>query len=64
MTAYIGKIVSLPRNLRGRSLHINVIPTVCNIKNMLDKLIAVEGDVSQLKQWEKRSYKAYQIDKI
>lgn len=56
--------ILLPRNLRGRSLHINVIPTVCSIKNMINKLKSVNGDVGQLKHWEKRSYKAYQIDKI
>jgi len=56
--------ISLPSSLRGRSIHENVIPTVCNLKNMLNKLILVNGDYSQLKQWEKRAYKAYQIDKI
>ena len=55
---------SLPNNLRGRSIHLQVIPTVCNLKNMLEKLDLVHGDVSELKQWEKRSYKAYQIEKI
>lgn len=55
---------SLPDNLRGRSLHSKVIPTVCNLENMLDKLIGVKGDFSQLKQWEKRSYKAYKIEDI
>lgn len=58
------KTFSLPRNLRGRSIHQNVNPTVCNLKNMLDKLIAVKANESLLKQWEKRSYKAYQIEKI
>ncbi|WP_197282639.1 hypothetical protein [Bacillus sp. FJAT-18017] len=56
--------IELPGNLRGRSIHIKVIPTVCNLKNMLIKLEEVNGDYSQLKQWEKRSYKAYQIEKI
>lgn len=58
------QIISLPRNLRGRSIHLNVIPTVCNLKNMLDKLISVNGNDSLLKSWEKRSFKAYQIEKI
>lgn len=57
-------VLTLPSNLRGRSIHENVIPTVCNLKNMLKKLVAVHGDVTQLKQWEKRSYQAYQIEKI
>lgn len=55
---------NLPRNLRGRSIHLNVIPTVSNLKNLIDKLILVDGDVSQLKQWEKRSYTAYRINLI
>jgi hypothetical protein len=54
----------LPENLRGRSIHAKVIPTVCNLQNMLHKLIQVHGDFAQLKQWEKRSYKAYLIEEI
>jgi len=54
----------LPNNLRGRSIAVKVIPTVCNLENMLNKLNDVNGDFSQLKQWEKRSYKAYRIDEI
>jgi hypothetical protein len=54
----------LPDNLRGRSISTNIIPTVCNLKNMLEKVISVDGDYSKLKQWEKRSYQAYHIDKI
>jgi hypothetical protein len=54
----------LPDNLKGRNIHIKVIPTVCNLKNMLHKLVEVEGDFLQLKSWEKRSYKAYKIDDI
>ncbi|MEH7388639.1 hypothetical protein V7147_25070 [Bacillus sp. JJ1521] len=63
-TIYESFSISLPNNLRGRSIHLNVIPTVCNLKNMLEKLELVNGDFNQLKQWEKRSYKAYQIDRI
>jgi hypothetical protein len=54
----------LPDNLRGRSIHDNVIPTVCNLKNMLAKLRALHGNVAFLKPWEKRSYDAYRIDEI
>jgi hypothetical protein len=54
----------LPDNINGRSLQSNVIPTVCNVRNMLLKLVAVNGDVQRLKQWEKRSYRAYLIDEI
>jgi hypothetical protein len=56
--------MNLPNNLRGRSIHENVIPTVCNLKNMLNKLTSLQGDEAQLKQWEKRSFHAYRIDKI
>lgn len=64
MTSFSQEKFVLPRNLRGRSIHLNVIPTVSNLKNVIDKLILVDGDVSQLKQWEKRSYSAYHISKI
>ncbi len=56
--------VLLPDNLQGRSITAKVIPTVCNLKNMLRKLVAVHGDFDQLKQWEKRSYTAYLIDEV
>lgn len=58
------KSFTLPDNLNGRSIHHKIIPTVCNLKNMLDKLVEVNGDFMQLKPWEKRSYKAYRIDEI
>lgn len=64
MASFTQEKFELPSNLRGRSIHLNVIPTVSNLKNMIDKLIVVDGDISQLKQWEKRSYAAYQISKI
>jgi len=56
--------IDLPDNLRKRSIHDNVIPTVCNLKNMLVELKRLDGDVSLLKLWEKRSYDAYRIDKV
>jgi len=56
--------IYLPDNLRGRSIHIKVIPTVCNLKNTLVKLKELHGDISLLKPWEKRSYDAYRIDKV
>jgi hypothetical protein len=59
-----GDAILLPNKLRGRSIDGNIIPTVCNLKNMLKKLIKVNGDVDQLKKGEKRSYQAYQIEKI
>lgn len=58
------RTIILPGNLRGRSIHLNVIPTVCNLKNMINKLVVVNGDIKQLKQWEKRSYRAYLIEDI
>jgi len=56
--------IYMPDNLRGRSIYNNVIPTVCNLKNMLVKLKELHGNVSLLKQWEKRSYDSYRIDKV
>lgn len=56
--------IMLPNHLRGRSLHKLVIPTVCNLENMLLKLRYVNGEYKKLKQWEKRSYQAYLIEKI
>ena len=56
--------IYLPDNLRGRSIHDNVIPTVCNLKNVLLKLKGLHGNVSLLKPWEKRSYNAYRIDEV
>ena len=56
--------IYLPDNLRGRSIHDNVIPTVCNLKNTLLKLKKLYGNVSLLKPWEKRSYDAYRIDEV
>ena len=54
----------LPDNLRGRNIHSKVIPTMCNLKNMLDKLTEVRFDYNKLKQWEKRCYNAYAIEEI
>lgn len=56
--------IEFPSTLRGRSLEQKVIPTVCNLKNMLTKLVEVNGDVSKLKPWEKRSFQAYQLEDI
>jgi hypothetical protein len=56
--------IYLPDNIRGRSIHSKVIPTVCNLKNTLVKLREVHKDISLLKPWEKRSYDAYRLDRI
>jgi len=56
--------IPLPDNLRGRSIHNNVIPTVCNLENTLVKLKELHGNISLLKPWEKRSYDAYRIDEV
>jgi predicted house-cleaning noncanonical NTP pyrophosphatase (MazG superfamily) len=64
METFTKNSITFTEKLRGRSIHENVIPTVCNLPNMLDKLESVQGDVSKLKQWEKRSFQAYRIDQI
>ncbi|MCP3028556.1 hypothetical protein [Halobacillus sp. A5] len=56
--------ILLPNHLRGRSLRENVIPTVSNLRNMLIKLEEVDGEVSRLKPWDKRSYAAYHLATI
>lgn len=50
--------------LRGRNINTKVIPTVCYLKPMLRNLRELNWDKNKLRQWEKRSYKAYCIDKI
>lgn len=54
----------LPAVLRGRSIHHKVIPSVCNLKNLLNKIREVNGDFSKLKLWEKSSYRSYQLQLI
>lgn len=58
------KQFTLPDNLNGRNIFVNVIPTVCNLKNMLNKLKANNWNEQTLKSWEKRSYNGYRIDMI
>jgi hypothetical protein len=55
---------NMPDNLRGRSIHERIIPTLCNLKNMLVGLKELQGDGALLKPWEKRSYDAYLIHKF
>jgi hypothetical protein len=56
--------IVLPNHLRGRSIFEKVIPTVCNLRNMLEKLCIANGDLTLFKPWERRSYKAYQLDGV
>lgn len=58
------RIENMPDRIMGRSLDEKVIPTVGNLKNMLNKLKQVNGDLSHLEQWEKRSYKAYNVEDV
>jgi hypothetical protein len=39
-------------------------PSLWSLKNMIQKLKLVNGDVQQLKPWEKRSFQAYHVDRI
>ena len=59
-----GNDMELVDNIRGRSIYTKVIPTVCNLKNMLEKCETIDWNFYELKPWEKRSYKAYRIDEI
>lgn len=54
--------IDLLDNVRGRSITEKVIPTVCNIKVMLNHLKENEWKIDSCRPWEKRSYKAYKID--
>jgi predicted house-cleaning noncanonical NTP pyrophosphatase (MazG superfamily) len=59
------KFFTLPNELRGKKINSErIIPTVCNIKNMVDKLRDTAGEFSNLEQWEKRCYKHYNIEAI
>ncbi|MFI8577804.1 hypothetical protein ACIGEL_19115 [Rossellomorea aquimaris] len=53
-----------PIHLKRRNILQNVIPTVCNIKNMLDKLDLYQGDETILKSWEKRCFSNYRLNTI
>ncbi len=54
----------LPAKLGSRPIFERIIPTVCNLKNLLEKLDEVDGDIFRLKQWEERSFKAYLLQEI
>ena len=56
--------IILPNYLRGRSLTEKVIPTVSNLRNMLENLEKEGWDYSKLTNWDKRSYRAYKIEDI
>ncbi|MGL5313580.1 MAG: hypothetical protein ACRC92_10055 [Peptostreptococcaceae bacterium] len=58
------KTYRLPKKFKGRDIHTNAIPSVCYLKNMLRKLVSIEGDASKLSSWEKICYDAYQLDDI
>jgi hypothetical protein len=60
----IENAILLPKSLQGRTFHTNIIPTVCNLKNMLEKLDAFQGEYVKLKPWEKSSYNAYQLNDL
>ncbi|MGH4050330.1 MAG: hypothetical protein ACREVX_03115 [Clostridium sp.] len=59
------KPFDLPYELRGKKIKSEkVIPTVCNIKNVLKKLSENGGEYSFLKSWERPCYKHYNLEKI
>lgn len=59
------KPFELPYELRGKKIKSEkIIPTVCNLKIVLSKLAENGGEYSYLKQWEQRSYKHYNLEKI
>lgn len=50
--------------LRGRSLNSKVIPSACNIKNVLIHLKDRNWNVYKLKKYERSCYEAYKLDKV
>lgn len=59
------KPFELPFELRGKKIKPEkIIPTVCNVKNMIGKLDQNGGDYNKLMQWERSSYNHYSYEKI
>lgn len=58
------KTYRLPNSLKGRNIYSNAIPTLCYLKNMLYKLVSVNGETTKLTSWEKKCYDSYQLDDI
>lgn len=56
--------MNLPNNLNGRSLTESVIPTVSNLKNTLEHLFKNKWNVSELSDWDKRTYRVYHLEEI
>lgn len=63
-TMNFNKKIELPKVFRQRNIFVKVIPTVCNLKNMLNKLEENNWEFEKLKPWEKRSYESYKIDNV
>lgn len=55
---------SFPFHLQGRNMIQHVIPTVCNLKNMLEKLNLHHGDETKFKSWENRCFNSYRLASI
>lgn len=61
----VRKAFELPESLRGKKINSEkIIPTVCNLKNMLRSLEDCNWKYSSLRQWEQTSYRHYNISKI
>lgn len=56
--------IHLTNHIQGRSTLEKVIPTVCSLERVIEKLIVSKGDYTKLKAWEKSCYRAYCLDKI
>lgn len=56
--------ITLSRTIRKRNIFIDIIPTVCNLRNMLTHLTNNNGDITKLKSWHLRSYYGYNIEPI
>ena len=56
--------INLVNSIHGKSIYSNVIPTVCNLRNLIVTLRESNGNTDQLKPWEKRCYKSYRLDEL
>jgi hypothetical protein len=56
--------INLTNHIQGRSILEKVIPTVCSMERVIEKLIVLKGDYTKLKAWEKSCYRAYRLDRV
>ncbi len=63
-TGDISPKINLPESIQGRSIFSRIIPTTCNLQNLLRALQQHNWEWFNLKDWEKREYRAYAFEEI